>query len=318
MTPPITVAVVSWNTRELLAACLRSLAPDVEAGRAAVWVVDNASSDGSAAMVRSEFPWVRLIESGENLGFGAAINQVAQVSDSRWIAPANADVEPVPGALASLLAAGEREAGTGAVAPRLLMAQGRTQHSVHAFPTVTLSVVFNLGLARLVPRLGDRLCLEGYWDPDRPRQVDWVHGAFMLVRREAFETVGGFDPEQWLYAEDLDLAWRLRRSGWAILYEPEAKVAHAVGAATERAFAEDRARRQTAAAYAWMARRRGALVTRAFAAVNWLGAAARAAALAPLARARPARWRHRYARWRGYTRLHRLGLRPTAAMLRHR
>lgn len=312
------MAVVSWNTRKLLAACLRSLCPEFNAKRAAVWVVDNASCDGSADMVRSLFPWVRLIEPGQNVGFGAAVNRVAGVTDSPWIAPANADVEVSPGAFGSLLDAGERDPGTGIVAPRLLMPDGRTQHSVHAFPTVTLSAIFNLGLARLVPGLGNRLCLEGYWDADRRRRVDWVHGAFLLVRREAFDAVGGFDTQQWLYAEDLDLAWRLHRAGWSTVYEPEAKVRHAVSAATERAFGEDRARRQTAAAYAWMARRRGALVTRVFAAINWFGAAGRAAALTPLARARPARWGQRYARWRAYMQVHRLGLRSTAAILRHR
>jgi N-acetylglucosaminyl-diphospho-decaprenol L-rhamnosyltransferase len=91
---PVAVAVVSWNTRELLAGCLRSLAPEADAGRAEVWVVDNASSDGSPELVRDEFPWAQLVASDENLGFGRAVNAVAERTESDWIAPANADAKP--------------------------------------------------------------------------------------------------------------------------------------------------------------------------------------------------------------------------------
>ena len=88
----VAVAVVSWNTRDLLRACLESLHADADAGRAEVWVVDNASADGSAALVRSAFPWVRLLALDENLGFGRAVNRVAARTATAWVAPANADV----------------------------------------------------------------------------------------------------------------------------------------------------------------------------------------------------------------------------------
>jgi GT2 family glycosyltransferase len=310
VTPRVAVAVVSWNTRELLAECLESLRADVESGLATVSVVDNASTDGSAAMAEERFPWARVIASEENLGFGPAVNVVARDTDAPWIAPANADIALTPGALERLLAAGDAEPRAGAVAPRLVMPDGRTQHSVHPFPTPWLGVGFNLGLARLVPGLGDRLCLEGYWDPDRPRAVDWAHGAFLIVRREAFERVGGFDPEQWLYAEDLDLAWRLRNGGWPTLYEPGARVRHEVSAAARQAFADDdRDARHIAAAYRWMARRQGSLATATYAALNWLGSAVRWLLLTPAALVRPKRYGPRRARYRRYLPLHRRGIR---------
>lgn len=311
MTPrvAVAVAVVSWNTRELLAECLQSLQPDVEAGLASVCVVDNASTDGSAAMAEERFPWARVIASEENLGFGPAVNLVARDTDARWIAPANADVALTPGALERLLAAGEAEPRAGAVAPRLLMPDGGTQHSVHPFPTPWLGLGFNLGLARLVPGLGDRLCLEGYWDPDRPRAVDWAHGAFLIVRRDAFEQVGGFDPAQWLYAEDLDLGWRLRKGGWTTLYEPGAQVRHEVSAATRQAFADDRQARHISAAYRWMARRQGSSATAIYAALNWLGSAVRWLLLTPAAVVWPRRYGPRRARYRRYLPLHRRGIR---------
>ena len=316
---PVAVAVVSWNTRQLLDRCLASLRTDHEAGRAEVWVVDNASDDGSPDLVRDRHGWAQLVEPGENVGFGAAVNLVAARTRAPWVAAANADVEVTPGALEALLAAGEREPRAGAVAPRLVLPDGSTQHSVHPFPTLPVLLAFNLGVHRVVPGLGDRLLLEGRWQPERGREVDWALAAFLLVRRRAFEDVGGFAEEQWLYAEDLDLGWRLARAGWTTRYEPRAVVRHRSGAAAERAFGDDALARQTAASYAWLLRRRGLARTRASAAVNLVGAAARAAGLAPLARLAPGRFAEARAGARRWARLHReVGLGPREALERHR
>src|SRR5919109_4551083 len=103
--PMVTVAVVSWNTRDLLDRCLRSLEPEVDRGLAEVWVVDNASTDGSAEMVRQRFPWASLMASEENLGFGRAVNLVAGNTSSQWLAIANADIAVRPGAIDALLEA---------------------------------------------------------------------------------------------------------------------------------------------------------------------------------------------------------------------
>lgn len=310
MSSALAVAVVSWNTRELLRACLASLAADSNSGLAEVWVVDNGSDDGSPEMVASEFPWVRLEARSDNLGFGRAVNLVAERSNAPWLAAANADLEFEPGALERLLRAGERQPRAAAVAPRLVMSDGRTQHSVHPFPTLSLGLVYNLGLARVIPGLGDWICLEGYWDDSRARRVDWAHGALLLLRRAAFDQVGGFDERQWMYAEDLDLCWRLAGAGWATLYEPAARVRHEVSAATRQAFADERHGRHIAAAYTWMARRRGIAVARAYAALNWTGAAGRRLGLAPLARLDSRRFAAAAERQRRYMALHRQGLRP--------
>src|SRR5688572_18139105 len=104
--PPIAIAVVSTNLRDLLARCLDSMLPEVEANRAEVWVVDNASDDGSPQMVAAQYPWVRLIASDTNLGYGRAVNLVAERTETPWIAPANEDIELRPGALTALLEAG--------------------------------------------------------------------------------------------------------------------------------------------------------------------------------------------------------------------
>lgn len=311
----VAVAIVSWNTRDLLAACLRSLQPEVDAGRAEVWVVDNASTDGSAEMVREEFPWVELVASQENLGFGPAVNLIARRTDADWIAPANADIELEPGALEALLKTGERVPEAGIVAPRLVLPTGATQHSVHPFPTLPLALVFNLGLHRLSRRLGDRLTLEGTWDEDRARAVDWAIGAFMIVRRKAFDANGGFDDEQWMYAEDLDLGWRIRRAGYSTRYVPEARVKHVSSAAATQAFGDEIVARWMAASYGWMARRRGVAMTWSVAAVNWTGAAVRYALARPLAKLAPKRWAPACAQHRQWLAAHRSGLRSRRALL---
>lgn len=297
--PDVTVAVVSFQTRSHLRDCLASLE-----GAGDVWVVDNGSTDGSREMVRDEFGWVTLVEAEQNLGYGAAVNLVAERTSSAWLVASNADVVLEPGALEALMEAARRDPQAGAVAPRLVLADGMTQHSVHAFPTLGFTAAFALGLAR---PFADRLCLPGAWDPDRARRVPWAIGAFLLLRREAWDAAGGFDARQWLFAEDLDLGWRLRRAGWATRYEPRARVRHAAAAATG-AFGEERADRWMLATYAWLARRRSLAEARAVALLNVLGALARVAITRDPGR------RRSFLRWAG---LHaRAGLRTGRHALR--
>jgi N-acetylglucosaminyl-diphospho-decaprenol L-rhamnosyltransferase len=306
----VTVAVVSYNTRELLLQCLASLAADAACGRAEVWVADNASTDGSAVAVREHAPWAHVIETGGNLGFGRAINLIAERTAGDWLLIANADIALREGSLAALVSAG-RDARVGCVAPRLCSPDGRSEHSVHPFPTLPVTVAFNLGLQRVVPGLGERLCLEGYWDPGRARTVPWAIGACLLVRRRAFSAVGGFDERQWLYAEDLELGWRLRDAGSLTKYEPGARVVHVSGAATSIAFGGQRVDRFTRETYDVLRRRRGGPRATLTAAVNVAGAAARVAWMAPLTIVSH-RWRERSAAARAWFTAHRRGLRIAA------
>jgi N-acetylglucosaminyl-diphospho-decaprenol L-rhamnosyltransferase len=287
---PITVAVVSWNTRELLRRCLRAFADYAEDGLADVWVVDNASDDGSAAMVRDDFPWTRLVASEENSGFGAGVNLVAARTSSPWLILANADTAPRPGAIEALLEAASRDPGAGVLAPRLVLPDGCTQHSVFAFPTVPFTFVFNAGLFHLSRGLSDRLAIAGKWDSTRARRVPWAVAAFLLVRRRAWDDVRGFDPGQWMYAEDLDLGWRMREAGWATRYEPRAVVDHHSAASTTQMWGPDPRPRWQRSTYGWMMRRFGPARTRAIALMNLAGTGARYVALAPAARLAPERW----------------------------
>lgn len=280
---PVTVAVVSFNTRDLLRGCLASLAPDAEAGRAEVWVVDNGSTDGSVAAVREHAPWANVVKAERNLGFGRAVNLVARRTDGDWLLALNADTELAPGAIAALVAAGESHPRIGAVVPRLRLPDGSTQHSAHPFPTVRLTLAFNLGLNRLAPGWAGRRCLPGAWDPDQARDVPWALGACQLLRRATFLALGGFDEHQWMYAEDLELGWRLAERGYRTRYEPGATVLHHAGAATAVAFGARRHELFMTATYELLRRRRGPLRTWLTAALNIAGAAARVIATAPLA-----------------------------------
>jgi GT2 family glycosyltransferase len=310
--PSITAAVVSWNTRDLLDRCLESLRPEAESGRLQVCVVDNASSDGSAALVRGRHPWAELIASEENLGFGAAVNRVAAQSSGDWLLIANADIALRRGALDVLLETGRRDPGAGAIAPRLVLPDGSTQHSVFAFPTLPFAIVLNSGLFHLSRDLGDRLALLGRWDDTRARRVPWAVGACLLVRRAAWDAAGGFDERQWMYAEDLDLGWKLRERGWATRYEPRALVDHESAAATTQAFggAEQINARWQRSTYGWIARRRGPARARLVAGLNFAGSALRYLLLTPAAWVAPGRWRAQRRAVGRWTLVHAAGMGP--------
>lgn len=318
MSARVTVAVVSTNLRELLERTLRSLEPDANAGRADVWVVDNASTDGSAEMVRERFPWVTLIASEDNLGYGPAINRVARQTDGEWIAPANEDIELEPGALEALLATGDAHPDAAVIAPRLVLPDGTTQYSAFAFPTVASTVATVTGLATASKQVGERLCMPGAWNPDRPREVPWAIATFLLVRRSAFDAVGGFDQNQWMHAEDLDLSWRLARAGWRTRYEPRAVVQHAGSAATTQAFGGELTARWWAASYRFVARRRGVAIAWAIAALNLAGALVRLALWTPVALVLRGRYADRVRRLRWWLPIHRQGLRSRRSLMSFR
>jgi GT2 family glycosyltransferase len=307
--------VVSWNTRELLDRCLCSLEQAAASGLAEVWVVDNESSDGSPEMVRDDHPWVHLVESGSNLGYGRAINLVAERTDSPWLVISNSDVALHPGALERLLEAGEADPGAGVIAPRLILPDGSTQHSVWGFPTLATTAVQNLG-PRLAPRdLAERMAIRGGWNPDRGGRVPWAVGAFLLVRRSAWDQIGGFDPGQWMSAEDLDLGWRMHEAGWATRYVPEALVDHEESAATGSVWGEDLPLHWQRCAYAWMVRRRGRARTVAIAAVNFLGSGGRYALFLARARFRQDDGLRALGRW---TLVHAYALAPRRRLARYR
>ena len=228
----IAVVIVNHETREHLRACLETVRAE---GPGEVVVVDNASRDGSAAMVRAAFPEARLIENADNPGYGAASNRGIAACRAPFVLLLNSDTRVRPGALAALgreLGAYPRAALFG---PLLLNPDGTRQPSCFPFLTPFTVLAMNTYLNRLVrhaPVVG-----RPFWPvyfPVPAGEVPWVKGAALAIRREAFEAVGGFDESYFLYAEEMDLCWRLRAAGWQIRFTPEAAVVHEEGASTGR------------------------------------------------------------------------------------
>jgi N-acetylglucosaminyl-diphospho-decaprenol L-rhamnosyltransferase len=231
----LSLVIVSWNTRELLAQCLASIEAGPPGVPCEVWVVDNASTDGSAALVRERFPQVRLVENGSNVGFAPANNQAIRQARGRYVVLLNSDTEVCEGALEALVAFMDLNPGAGGCGPRLLNADGSLQPSCHPMLTPWREFWRLLFLERLWSRATYR---QEKWDPAVPRRVDVIKGACFLLRRAALEQVGPLDEQYFMYTEEVDLCYRLARLGWTLWWVPQAAVVHH-GEASSKQVRED-------------------------------------------------------------------------------
>jgi GT2 family glycosyltransferase len=237
------IVIVNWNTRDLLRGCLRSLAASEPSVRWRAVVVDNASSDESAAMVRAEFPEVTVLENAQNIGYAAANNlglrrlgfgQPCAPDAPRYALLLNPDTELPPDALRAMIARLDADPTIGAGGPRLVLPDGKLDLACRrSFPTPEVAMWRMLGLSKLFPksRLFGRYNLT-YLDEHLETEVDCVVGAFMMVRREAIARVGLLDEAFWMYGEDIDWAYRIKQDGWKILYYPKVTVLHIKRAAS--------------------------------------------------------------------------------------
>jgi N-acetylglucosaminyl-diphospho-decaprenol L-rhamnosyltransferase len=224
MAPALDVVIVSFRCEALLRACLTSLLANPPAGELNVHVVDNASGDGTAEMVRREFAQVRLTQNADNLGFSRANNQALSSGDAPYALVLNPDTRVTSGALDALIAVLEANPQVGMAGPRLELEDGSFDHaSRRSFPT-PLSA---LGHFTGVGRRRESGALAAYRAPGVAEgPVDAVNGAFMLIRRRALDRVGLFDEGYWMYMEDLDLCYRFAEAGWVTWYEPSVTVRH--------------------------------------------------------------------------------------------
>jgi len=233
-TPLCDVCLVSWRSREPLRACLRALLDQPQVDR--IVVVDNASGDGTAEMVQTEFPRVHLIANDHNAGYAAANNQAIRDTTAPFVLLLNPDTEIQPGAISALLAPFAEDPRIAATAPQLRLPDGTIQHSVRGFPESAPILLEVLGLARLFPRSAavNRYRLRD-WDHNSRRGVDQPMASALMLRRAALDEVGLFDESFPLFFNDVDLCYRLRQAGWRIVFVPEAKVTHRHGHSTRQA-----------------------------------------------------------------------------------
>lgn len=232
----LSVVTVSYNTRELLRGCLASVFSTLGSGlRHEVIVVDNSSADGSAAMIRDDYPHVRLLANAENVGFAAGSNQGIQESSGRYVILLNPDTAITPGALEKMVALMERQSDVGVVGPKLLYPDGRFQHSAFTFPTLPMIFLdfFPLNHRLANSRLNGRYPLALY-EKGQPFPIDHPLGAALMVRRSVLEEVGLLDEGFFMYCEEIDWCLRIKRAGWKILCDPGVEIVHYVGRSTSQ------------------------------------------------------------------------------------
>ena len=236
--PAVSIIIASWNTRDLLRACLRTVEAEAQAlpaGSVEAIVLDNASADGTCETVEREHPQVLLIRNRHNLGFAAATNQGLRRGRGRYALLLNPDTELIPGTLAGMIEFMDQMPSAGAAGACLVNPDGTLQASASPMP----------GLLRELWRLFhlDRvLSLSRYplqaWAEGGPRPVDVAQGACLMLRRAALDQVGLLDESYFMYTEEVDLCYRLGRSGWPVYWLPRAKVLHHGGQSTRQQRAE--------------------------------------------------------------------------------
>ncbi len=219
----LSIIIVNWNTREMLAHCLASVYGTAGGLEFEVFAVDNASTDGSVQMVRERFPQVHLIENSENVGFARANNQAIRLSQGRYVLLLNSDTKVYPGALGTMVQFMERHPRAGGCGPLLLNADGSLQVSCHPMLTPWREFWRLLFLERVSRRATYDI---SRWDLHTPREVEVIKGACLMLRWEVLDRVGLMDTRYFMYTEEMDLCYRLRRAGWGLYWVPEAQVVH--------------------------------------------------------------------------------------------
>lgn len=257
----LSVVILNWNTRKLLEQCLKSLACPQPGLEMEILVVDNASGDTSRQMVQTQFPQVRLLVNDHNLGFGAGNNTALPHATGRYILFLNTDTIVMEGALAAMVRFADSQPDIGILGPKLLNGDGSLQYSCRRYPNLGTGFFRNTPLGRLFPK--NRFAIDYLyqdWDHATPRDVDWVSGAALMIRRTLLDQIGGFDETFFMYCEDVDLCWRAQHAAlpclmpgcaedqkdaescdcacqskdWRVTYFPEAVIYHLIGKSSDQ------------------------------------------------------------------------------------
>jgi GT2 family glycosyltransferase len=226
----LSIIIVNWNTKDYLLRCIESI---LQSGRKISWeliIVDNGSQDGSVEEVRERFTEINLIENSENMGFAKATDQGIKRSTGKYILLANPDTRVEDKAIERLLAFMDSHPETGVSGPQLLNGDGSKQNSIANFPSLATELLNKSLLKWLFP---NKYPGKGRYYRD-PIEVDSVIGACMMVRRTAIEQVGLLDEDYFLFLEETDWCYRMKRAGWKIYHVPQAEVYHYQGKSVER------------------------------------------------------------------------------------
>jgi N-acetylglucosaminyl-diphospho-decaprenol L-rhamnosyltransferase len=236
----LSIIIVSYNCRQYLDECLQSIyrfhppLPDMpDTGQSTeVFVVDNASTDGSAGLVRSKYPGIRLIENEKNLGFSKANNIAICQSSSEHILLLNSDCQIYKDSIGNLIKFMDTNKSAGVAGPKITNSDGSVQLSCRRFPSFFDAGMHSI-LEHIIPgnRFSRRYKLADI-DREKPFEVDWVSGSAMILRRSALEDTGFLDEKYFMYVEDIDLCYQMWKKGWKVFYNPYSEILHHVGKST--------------------------------------------------------------------------------------
>ena len=229
----LSIIIVTWNGKQFAWECLDSLRNYQDDPEVEIIVVDNASSDGTPGLVMQEFPWVRLIQTGANLGFAKANNIGMATSAGKYVCLVNSDVHVLPGCLSSMQEYIEANPAVGILGPQMLCPNGQIGRSYFRFPTLWRGLCDAFALRRVFRNSSS---LSGImmtdFDNSRTAEVDVLNGWFLMVRRRALEEVGGLDEQFFMYGEDIDWSYRFHKAGWKRVYFSGARAFHYGGASS--------------------------------------------------------------------------------------
>jgi GT2 family glycosyltransferase len=224
----VSISITNYNTKEILVECINSIKETVRDHSVELIVVDDASNDGSAALILNKYPEIKLIRNNANLGYVRSNNAGMKASNGRYVMSLNADTKVLVRSIDALIDFMDKTSDAGAVGPKLLNGDGSIQMQCRrGFPTPSNSIFYFLGLSRLFP--GSKTFgayLLTYLDDASTSEVDSLCGAAMMVRREVIEKVGLMDESYYMYGDDIDWCYRIKRAGWKVYYLPEAEIVH--------------------------------------------------------------------------------------------
>jgi GT2 family glycosyltransferase len=233
-TTDLSIVIVSYNTRELLLTCLRSVFEHTKAIRFEIIVVDNDSKDGTVAAVRAQYPGLSVIANPVNRGFSKAVNQALAFSIGRHVLMLNSDTLVNDQALDRMVVCLDQHPDIGAVSCKQWTGDGQLQRSCFPFPSIREHLWHAVFFQRLAPRAQAAVAARQAIDCTQSQDVDWINGACFMVRRDLMEQCGGLDESYFMYFEDIDLCRAIHRRGYRVRHLADADIVHLVGRSSER------------------------------------------------------------------------------------
>lgn len=231
--PDLSVIIINWNTKVMLRDCLESLFDSAPTSTLEVFVVDNASSDGSPDMVADEFPHVKLIRNGRNMGFAAANNQALRIARGRHMLLLNSDTLVHPGVIDGSVDYMDANPQVGVMGCKVLNADGTVQTTCSQFPSLTNLVLLTTGLFKVPGLPAARRYRMDDWQRDDERDVEVVSGCYLVARREATEAVGLLDEDFFFFGEETDWCRRFLAHGYAVRFAPVGTITHFGGGSSK-------------------------------------------------------------------------------------